>query len=70
MYIEIMLFSLMFDIFFQWLTLSKTENFARFDYDAAMEMENKFKQKKNQNSEIQARDAQFGLTLVVLERLD
>jgi len=42
-----------------------------FDYDA-MEMENKFKQtnKKNQNSEFQARDAQFGLALVVLERLD
>lgn len=40
-----------------------------FDCDA-MEMENKFKQKKNQNSEIQARDAQFGLALVVLERLD
>ena len=40
-----------------------------FDCDA-MEMEYKFKQtKKNQNSETQARDAQFGLALVVLERL-
>lgn len=37
-----------------------------FDCDA-MEMENKFKQ-KNPNSEIQARDAQFGLTLVVWQR--
>jgi hypothetical protein len=51
-----------------WLTLSKTEKLAMFDCDA-MEMENKFKQ-KIQNSEIQARDAQFGLALVVLERLD
>ena len=41
-----------------------------FDCDA-MEMENKFKQQqKNQNAEFQAWDAQFGLTLVVLERLD
>ena len=61
----------MFDIFFfQLLTLFKRwRQFAMFDCDA-MEMENKFKQKKNPNSEIQARDAQFGLALVVLERLD